>query len=116
MEIRTFYVAFPGTSYEISFKTEEECRNHEQLMAPKMWDEKGNLTLNAEEAMFVKIESGMVGYLFDKYGKQNFPGIDEADYGYFYWDDCEERFLYLCKDTIKRVHKFMNEHEIVDYL
>lgn len=76
MEVRTFYVAFPGTSYEVSFKTEEECRNYEQLMAPKMWDEKGNLTLNAEEAMFVKIESGMAWYLFDKYGEQNFPGID----------------------------------------
>lgn len=116
MEVRTFYVAFPGTSYEVSFKTEEDCRNHEQTMTPKMWDGKGNLTLNAEEAMFVKIENGMVGYLFDKYGKQNFPGIDEEDFGYFYWDDWEERYLYLYKDTIKRVHKFMNEHEIVDYL
>lgn len=116
MEVRTFYVAFPGTSYEVSFKTEEGCRNHEQKMTPKMWDEKGNLTLNAEEAMFVQVESGMVEYLFDKHGKQNFPGIDEEDYGYFYWDDWDEKFHYLDEDTIKRVHKFMNEHEIASYL
>ena len=116
MEVRTFYVAFPGTSYEVSFKTEEDCRNHEQTMTPKMWDGKGNLTLNVEEAMFVKIESGMVGYLFDKYGKQNFPGIDEEDFGYFYWDDWHEQFYYLDKDVMKRVQRFMDGHEMASYL
>lgn len=116
MEVRTFYVAFPGTSHEASFKTEEDCRNHEQTMTPKMWDGKGNLTLNAEEAMYVQVQSGMVEYLFDKYGKQNFPGLDEENYGYFYWDDWDEKYHYLDEDTIKRVHKFMHEHEKAFYL
>lgn len=116
MEVRTFYVAFPGTSYEALFKTEEDCRNYEQKMIPKMWDEEGNLTLNAEEAMFVQVESGMVEYLFDKYGKKKFPGIDEEDYGYFYWDEGDGKYHYLYEDIIKRVYKFMNEHEIASSL
>lgn len=116
MEVRTFYVAFPGTSCERSFKTSEECYNYERMMTPEMWDEEGNLTPNAEEAMFIKIEQGMAGYLFDKYGEQNFPGLDEEDYGYYYWDDLDESFHYLYEDTIKRVQKFMDKHDIVSYL
>lgn len=116
MEVRTFYVAFPGTSYEVSFKTEEECRNYEQMATPEMWDEKGNLTFNGEEAMFVKVGEGMMQILFDKYGKKNFPGLDEEDYGYFYWDDWHEQFYYLDKDVMKRVQRFMDGHEMASYL
>ena len=116
MEVRTIYVAFPGTSYEASFKTEEECCNYEQMATPEMWDEKGNLTFNGEEAMLVKVGEGMMKVLFDKYGKKNFPGLDEEDYGYFYWDDRHEQFYYLDIDVMKRVQRFMDEHEIASCL
>ena len=116
MEVRTIYVAFPGTSYETSFKTEEECRNYEQMATPEMWDEKGNLTFNGEEAMFVKVGEGMMQILFDKYGKKNFPGLDEKDCGYFYWDDWHEQFYYLDKDVMKRVQRFMDGHEMASCL
>ena len=72
MEVRTIYVAFPGTSCEKTFETEEECLNYEQMETPEMWDEKGNPTFNGEEAMFIKVNKGMVQFLFDKYGKKNF--------------------------------------------
>ena len=55
MEVRSIYIAFPETSYETSFKTEEECRNYEQTMIPEMWDEKGNRTFNGAESMFVEV-------------------------------------------------------------
>ena len=116
MEVRTIYVAFPNTSYEVQFKTEEECLNYELRMTPKMWDRLGNPTLKAEEAMFVKIEEGMVEYLFDKYGEDNFFGLEKGDYGYFYWDDWDEKFHYLHTGTIKRVQKFIDEHNIVSCL
>ena len=112
MEIRTVYVAFPGTDYEVEFKTEDECRNYEQTMCVQMWDEKGNLTLNGEEAMFVKVGEGMMELLFEKYGKDNFPGLCEDDYGYFYWDDWDEIFHHLDKGTMERVQHFMDEHEV----
>ena len=32
MEVRTVYVAFPGTSYETSFKTEEEFEPVKQML------------------------------------------------------------------------------------
>lgn len=112
MEVRTFYVAFPGTSCERLFKTEEECLNYEQMEAPEMWDAKGNRTLNGEEAMFVKVDEDMMPALFDKYGKENFPGLDEEDCGFFYWDDCDEIFHYLDEATMRRVQKFMDQHEI----
>ena len=112
MEVRTVYVAFPGTSYETSFKTEEECCNYEQTMTPEMWDVEGNITLNGEEAMFVKVDEDMMPILFDKYGKKNFPGLSEEDYGYFYWDDYDETFHYLDEATMRRVQKFMEQHEI----
>lgn len=112
MEVRTFYVAFPGTSYETSFKTEEECRNYEQTITPEMWDIEGKRTLNGEEAMFVKVDEDMMPVLFDKYGKKNFPGLDEEDYGCFYWDDYDETFHYLDEATMRRVQRFMNTHEI----
>ena len=113
MEVRTFYVAFPGTSYETSFKTEEECRNYEQTMIPEMWDMKGNRTFNGEEAMFVEVREGMMGLLFDLCDRKNFPGLDEEDYGYFYWDDYDETFHYLDEATMRRVQKFMEQHEIM---
>ena len=113
MEVRTVYVAFPGTSYETPFKTEEECLNYERMMIPEMWDEKGNPTFNGEEAMFVKVDEDMMSLLFDKYGKENFPGLDEEDYGYFYWDDYDEMFHYLEEATMRRVQKFMEQHEIM---
>ena len=112
MEVRTIYVAFPGTSYETSFETEEECRNYEQTVTPEMWDTKCNRTFNGEEAMFVEVGKGMMPVLFDKYGKKNFPGLDEEDYGCFYWDDCDEVFRYLDEETMRRVQRFMNTHEI----
>lgn len=111
MEVRTIYVAFPGTSYETSFKTEEECRNYEQTMTPEMWDMKCNRTFNGEEAMFVEVGKGMMPVLFDKYGKKNFPGLDEEDYGCFYWDDYDEVFRYLDEETMRRVQRFMDRHE-----
>ena len=46
-------------------------------MTPEMWDIEGNRTLNGEEAMFVKVDEDMMPVLFDKYGKGNFPGLDE---------------------------------------
>ena len=113
MEVRTIYVAFPGTSCEKTFETEEECLNYEQMETPEMWDEKGNPTFNGEEAMFIKVNKGMVQFLFDKYGKKNFPGLDEEDYGYFYWDDYDETFHYLDEATMRRVQKFMERHEIM---
>ena len=113
MEVRTIYVAFPGTSCEKTFETEEECLNYEQMETPEMWDEKGNPTFNGEEAMFIKVNKGMVQFLFDKYGKKNFPGLDEEDYGYFYWDDYDETFHYLEEATMRRVQKFMEQHEIM---
>ena len=113
MEVRTIYVAFPGTSCEKTFETEEECLNYEQMETPEMWDEKGNPTFNGEEAMFIKVNKGMVQFLFDKYGKKNFPGLDEEDYGYFYWDDYDETFHYLDEATMRRVQKFMEQHEIM---
>ena len=112
MEVRTIYVAFPGTSCEKTFETEEECLNYEKMETPEMWDMKGNRTLNGEEAMFVKVDEDMMPVLFDKYGKQNFPGLDEEDYGYFYWDDYDETFHYLEEATMKRVQMFMDKHEI----
>lgn len=112
MEVRTIYVAFPGTSYEASFKTKEECRNYEQTATPEMWDVEGNRTLNGEEAMFVKVDENMMPVLFDKYGKENFPGLDEEGYGYFYWDDYDEVFRHLDEETMRRVQRFMNTHEI----
>ena len=113
MEVRTIYVAFPGTSCEKTFETEEECLNYEQMETPEMWDEKGNPTFNGEEAMFIKVNKGMVQFLFDKYGKKNFPGLSEEDYGYFYWDDYDETFHYLDEATMRRVQKFMERHEIM---
>ena len=113
MEVRTIYMAFPGTSYETSFKTEEECRNYEQTMTPEMWDIEGKRTLNGEKAMFVKVDEDMMPVLFDKYGKGNFPGLDEEDYGYFYWDGYDETFHYLDEATMRRVQKFMEQHEIM---
>ena len=113
MEVRTIYVAFPGTSYETPFKTEEECLNYERMMIPEMWYEKGNPTYNGEEAMFVKVDEDMMSLLFDKYGKENFPGLDEEDYGYFYWDDYDEIFRHLDEGTMRRVQKFMEQHEIM---
>ena len=68
MEVRTIYVAFPGTSCEKTFETEEECLNYEKMETPEMWDEKGNPTFNGEEAMFVKVDEDMMPVLFDKYG------------------------------------------------
>ena len=112
MEVRTIYVAFPGTSYETSFKAEEECRNYEQTMTPEMWDTDGIRTFNGEEAMFVKVDEDMMPVLFDEYGKENFPGLDEEDYGYFYWDDYDEIFHRLDEATMRRVQKFMDRHEI----
>ena len=112
MEVRTIYVAFPGTSCEKTFETEEECLNYEQMETPEMWDEKGNPTFNGEEAMFIKVNKGMVQFLFDKYGKKNFPGLDEEDYGYFYCDDYDETFHHLDEATMRRVQKFMDQHEI----
>ena len=112
MEVRTIYVAFPGTSCEKTFETEEECLNYEKMETPEMWDEKGNPTFNGEEAMFIKVNKGMVQFLFDKYGKKNFPGLDEEDYGYFYWDDWYEQFHYLGRGVMKRVQIFMDKHEI----
>ena len=115
MEVRTIYVAFPGTSCEKTFETEEECLNYEQMETPEMWDEKGNPTFNGEEAMFIKVNKGMVQFLFDKYGKKNFPGLDEEDYGYFYWDDWYEQFHYLGRGVAKRVQIFMEKHNIMPY-
>ena len=118
MEVRTIYVAFPGTSCEKTFETEEECLNYEQMETPEMWDEKGNPTFNGEEAMFVKVNKGMVQVLFDKYGKKNFPGLDEEDYGYFYWDDWYEQFHYLGRlgiGVMKRVQMFMDKHHIMPF-
>lgn len=115
MEVRTIYVAFPGTSYETPFKTEEECRNYEQTMTPEMWDVEGNRTPNGEEAMFVKVDEDMMQVLFDKYGKKNFPGLDEEDYGYFYWDDWYEQFHYLGRGVMKRVQMFMEKHNIMPF-
>ena len=113
MEVRTIYVAFPGTSCEKTFETEEECLNYEQMETPEMWDIEGNRTLNGEEAMFVKVDEDMMPVLFDKYGKENFPGLDEEDYGYFYWDGYDEMFHYLEEATMRRVQKFMEQHEIM---
>ena len=115
MEVRTVYVAFPGTSCEKSFETEEECLNYEQMETPEMWDEKGNPTFNGEEAMFIKVNKGMVQFLFDKYGKKNFPGLDEEDYGYFYWDDWYEQFHYLGRGVAKRVQIFMEKHNLMPF-
>ena len=112
MEVRTIYVAFPGTFYETPFKTEEECLNYEQTRTPEMWDVEGNRTFNGEEAMFVKVDEDMMPILFDKYGKKNFPGLSEEDYGYFYWDDYDEVFRYLDEETMRRVQRFMDRHEI----
>lgn len=113
MEVRTIYVAFPRTSCEKTFETEEECLNYEKMETPEMWDEKGNPTFNGEEAMFVKVDEDMMPILFDKYGKENFPGLDEEDYGYFYWDGYDETFHYLEESTMRRVQKFMEQHEIM---
>ena len=110
MEIRTVYVAFPRTDYEVTFETEAACREYEVLNVPKMWDNEGNPTLNGEEAMFVQIKEGTAGLVFDLYGKQNFPGIDEEDDGVFYWDDYDEVFRYLDTDVIKRVQRFVDSH------
>ena len=115
MEVRTVYIAFPGTSCERTFETEEECLNYEQMEAPEMWDEKGNPTFNGEEAMFVKVNKGMMQVLFDKYGKKNFPGLDEEDYGYFYWDDWYEQFHYLGRGVMKRVQIFMEKHNLMPF-
>lgn len=112
MEVRTIYVAFPGTSCEKTFETEEECLNYEQMETPEMWDEKGNPTFNGEEAMFVEVREGMMGLLFDLCDRKNFPGLDEEDYGYFYWDGYDETFHYLDEATMRRVQKFMDKHEI----
>ena len=62
--------------------------------------------------MFVKVDEHMMPVLFDKYGKENFPGLDEEDYGYFYWDGYDETFHYLDEATMRRVQKFMEQHEI----
>lgn len=113
MEVRTIYVAFPGASCEKTFETEEECLNYEQMETPEMWDVEGKRTLNGEEAMFVKVDEDMMPVLFDKYGKKNFPGLSEEDYGYFYWDDYDETFHYLDEATMRRVQKFMEQHEIM---
>lgn len=113
MEVRTIYVAFPGTSCEKTFETEEECLNYEQMETPEMWDMKFNRTLNGEEAMFVEVDKGMMPVLFDKYGEKNFPGLDEEEYGCFYWDDYDEMFHYLEEATMRRVQKFMERHEIM---
>lgn len=115
MEVRTIYIAFPGTSCEKTFETEEECLNYEKMETPEMWDEKGNPTFNGEEAMFIKVNKGMVQFLFDKYGKKNFPGLDEEDYGYFYWDDWYEQFHYLGRGVMKRVQIFMEKHNIMPF-
>lgn len=110
MEIRTVYVAFPGTECERTFQTETACREYEEIAIPKMWDEKGDPTLNGEEAMFVQIKEGMAGLVFDLYGKQNFPGIDEEDEGVFYWDYYDEVFRYLDMDVIRRAQRFVDSH------
>ena len=111
MEVRTMYVAFPETACEGIFKTEEECYKYEQALTPKMWDDKGRPTLNGEEAMFVSVKEHMMSLLFEKYGKWNFPGLEEEEendgYGYFYWDDYDEQFHYLDEGTMKRVQEFM---------
>lgn len=110
MIMRTIYVAFPETDYEMSFKIETACKEYEETMTPKMWDDKGNPTLNGEEAMFVQIKEGMAGLVFDLYGKSNFPGLDEEDEGVFYWNDYDETFRYLDTDVIKRVQRFVDSH------
>ena len=110
MEIRTVYVAFPGTDYETAFEIEEACKEYEEITTPKMWDSEGNPTLNGETAMFVQIKEGMAELVFDLYGKQNFPGIDEEDEGVFYWDDYDEVFRYLDTDVIRRAQRFVDSH------
>ena len=66
--------------------------------------------------MFVKVGEGMMELLFEKYGESNFPGLDEEDYGYFYWDDWDEKFHYLDKNVIKRVQRFIDGHEMASGL
>ena len=85
------------------------------METPEMWDEKDKPTINGEEAMFIKVNKGMVQFLFDKYGKKNFPGLDEEDYGYFYWDDWYEQFHYLGRGVAKRVQIFMEKHNIMPF-
>ena len=77
-----------------------------------MWYVVGKCSLNGVVALFLIVVEDLMPVLFDKYGKENFPGLDEEDYGYFYWDDYDEIFRHLDEATMRRVQKFMDRHEI----
>lgn len=97
------YVAYDGKEFD----TAAECLQYEANVLntkPQMWDVNGALTEDVESAWLVHLANlNETTWLLNKTTLSE--GIDEESTGWFYWDDWDERYIWLDEKLVNIIHK-----------
>ena len=113
MEI--IYRAFDG----VEFRTKESCvqyeRNNAGLKGVHMWDFSGKPTDESHNAYFLhlddEMESAAAFIAMSENDDGYHDGIEDGDIGWYYWDEYDERYVFMERDIILAFAKAVNEYE-----
>ena len=113
MEI--IYRAFDGTE----FRTKDACalyeRNNVELKGVRMWNVCGESTDASHNAYFLhlddEMESAKAFIAMSESDDGYHDGIEDGDTGWYYWDDYNERYVFMEGDIIRAFARAVNEYE-----
>ena len=113
MEI--IYRAFDGTE----FRTKDSCaqyeRNNAGLKGVHMWNVCGKSVDESHNAYFLHLddeeESAKAFIAMSESDDGYYDGIEDGDTGWYYWDDYNERYVFMEGDIIRAFARAVNEYE-----
>ena len=102
--MKVIYEAFDGTKFD----NESECLAYEATKGKAdivMLDCDGNPVTKTDSAAFVWLKDEHSAALFHSLARDigdlvAASTIQEEEYGYFFWDECRERYQYISDSTI----------------
>lgn len=109
------YRAFDGTE----FRTKDACAQYERnsigLKGIRMWDFSGKPTEETNNAYFLHLddeeEYAKVFIAMSENDDGCHDGIEDDDIGWYYWDEYNERYVFMERDIILAFAKAVNEYE-----
>ena len=113
MEI--IYRAFDGMEFRTKDACEQYERNNIGLKGVDMWDFRGEATDDTCHAYFLHLkdedESAKVFITMSESEDGYHDGIEDGDTGWYYWDECGERYVFMDEEIIlafaKAVHDYL---------
>ena len=111
--MKIVYRAYDGEEFD----TAEACVRHEEKKGfhYEGWDYSGKFTTDPDDCviLYIENETGAKQFIDECDNEFTIGGIDLEDTGWFYWDEWEEKYIYISLDIVDAFRKIFQEAEMI---